>query len=211
MCFATIGAVAALVGTATSAVGAISQGNAAAAASRDAAQAQRYQAAVANNNAIAAEQNARRAEQVAQNNAQAKSMEAAARLGRVKAGQAASGIDVNTGSAVDVQAGTRMLGKLDTDTVFSNDLLKAYGYRSDAQNFRTQAALNTYRAGQLSDRAGDEETSGYLKAGGTVLTNLSSLPLKWGGGGGGFTGTEAGTSQYGSPAYENTSAYGGPR
>ena len=210
MCFATIGAIAAVAGTAMSAVGAISQGNAAAGASRDAARAQQYQAQVAENNAKVAEQNAQRAEQIAQNNALAKSMESAARLGKVKAGQAASGIDINTGSSVDVQAGTRMLGKLDTDTVFSNDLLKAYGYRSDAQNFRTQGALSLYRASGLYDRAQSEETSGYLKAGGTVLSNLSGLPLKWGGGGD-FTGTEAGTSQYGSPAYENTSAYGGPR
>lgn len=138
---------------------------------------------MANNNATVAEQNARRAEQVAANNAQAKSMEARARLGKVKATQAASGVDVNTGSALDVQVGTRELGKLDTDTVFSNDLVKAYGYKSDAQSYRSQADLLRYGAQGLEARAGSEETSGYLKAGGTLLSSASSLPFgKWAGG-----------------------------
>ena len=133
---------------------------------------------------MAAEQNARRAEQVAQNNAQAKSMEVRARLGKVKAAQASSGVDVNTGSALDVQVGTRELGKLDTDTVFSNDLVKAYGYQSDAQNYRSQAQLLRYGADNLQARASSEEASGYLKAGGTLLSSASSLPWKWLGGSG---------------------------
>lgn len=172
----------AVVGTAVSAVGAISQGNAAAEASRQGAQARNYQAAVAQNNATIAEQNAARAEQTAQNNAQAKSMEARARLGKVKAAQASSGIDVNTGSALDVQVGTRELGKLDTDTVFSNDLVKAYGYRSDAQNFKSQADLLRYGAQGLEARAGSEETAGYLKAGGTLASGASSFLGSWSGG-----------------------------
>lgn len=187
MCFATAAAIATVAGTAVSAVGSISQGASAAAAAQQEASARNYQAAVARNNAIEAEQQAQRQEMVARNEATRKSMETAARVGRIKAGQAASGVDVNTGSAVDVQAGTRAMGKLDTDTVFSNEMLKAYGYRSRAQDFRSNAELDLYRAKAAEGRAGDAMTSGYLKAGGTLLSSMSSLPLKWGGGGDKYT------------------------
>ncbi len=193
MCFITAGtlaavsAAAAVAGAGISAVGAIQQGNAAAEASRQQAKMNEYQAVVAQNNAQVAEQNATRAEQVAAVNAEAKSREVATRMGRVKAGLAASGVDVNTGTALDVQAGTRMVGKLDTDTLFSNELLKAYGYRSEAANYRANADMLRYRGGVASARAGDESTSGYLKAGGGLLSTVSSLPLKWlGGTGGGY-------------------------
>lgn len=205
MCFAVASGIMAIAGTALSAVGSISQGNAAASASRDAAKMQAYQAQVAMNNAQIAEQNATRAEQVATTQAQAKSMEAAARLGRVKASQAAGGIDVNTGSNVDVQVGTRMLGKLDTDTIFSNELQKAYGYRSQANDFRSSADLSRMRASGLYDRAGSEETSGYLKAGGTILSSISSLPFgKWTGGGGGADTSYGGAGGLGKTESGNT-------
>lgn len=177
MCFITastaaaISAVASVAGAGITALGAINQGNAAG----DAAA---FQAQVARNNAAIAEQDARRQEVVAAQQAQNKSLESAARLSRVKAAQAASGVDVNTGSAVDVQAGTRMLGQLDAETVLSNEMLKAYGYRSRASSFLAQSALDEAR-GSYSRAAG------YTRAAGTLLSSVSSLPLKWLGGGGG--------------------------
>lgn len=192
MTASTVAAAAAVAGAATSAVGAISQGYAAAESARQEGQARAYQAQVSRNNAIIAEQQAQRTEAAAAQQATAKSMEVAARVGRVKAAQAASGIDVNTGTAVDVQAGTRLMGKLDTDTLFSNKMLEAYGYRTRGADYTTQAGLDDYRSRTAYGRMGDAVTSGYLKAGGTLLSSASSLPLKWSGG----TTLGAGTSGY---------------
>lgn len=191
MCFATmavVGTVASLAGTAVSAIGSINQGYAQAKAAMEQQKMANYQAQVAQNNAIIAEQNATRADQVAATTAANKSLESAVRLGRVKAAQAASGVDVNTGSASDVQASSRMLGKLDTDTVFSNELLKSYGYRSQAANYKAESDLLRYRGAAAGSKAGDYITSGYLKAGGTLLSSVSSLPLKWLGGSGNSVG-----------------------
>lgn len=184
MCFVTMTGLAAgmaVAGAAAKGVGSIAQGYAAARNAREAQKMGYYQSQVARANAEIAEQNAVRAEQSAGVAAENKSREVGARVGRLRAAQAAAGVDVNTGTAVDVQASTRMLGKADTETVFRNELLKAYGYRNDARNFENDAALGVYRSNVTGARAGDAITSGYLKAGGDLMSSLSSLPTKWGG------------------------------
>ena len=107
-----------------------------------------YQAQVAQNNAITAEQNAHYAIEAGQAKTAALSMKEAAVGGEIKAAQAASGIDVNTGSNRAVQQSQRMLGKLDTETEMSKAQLQAYGYRTQATNFRAQAGLYDYEAPQ---------------------------------------------------------------
>lgn len=184
MCFATVAAGAAIAGTALSAVGQISSGYQAAAQAQAEGQTRAYQAQVARNNAIIAEQQAQRTERAAAAAATAESMKLAARMGRIKAAQAASGVDVNTGTAVDVQAGSRLVGKLDVDTLFSNKMLDAYGYRVRGSNYEAEAGLEDYRSRTAYYRMGPAIASGYLRAGGTLLSNASSLPFKWSGGGG---------------------------
>lgn len=184
MCFVTMAGLSAgmaVAGGALKAVGSISQGYAAAANARRAQNMQYYQAQVARQNAEIAEQNAVRAEQSAGITAANKSMEVGARVARIRTAQAASGVNVNTGSAVDVQASTRMLGKQDTDTVFANEMLKVYGYRNQARGFETEAGMDVYRGNVAGQRSGDYITSGYLQAGGDLMSSLSSLPTKWGG------------------------------
>jgi hypothetical protein len=114
-----------LVGAATSAIDTIESGQATANAAS-------YQAQVAQNNAIIAEQNAAYASEAGLASAAATSMKGAAASGKVKATQAASGIDVNTGSAVNVQASERETNVLNTETVLNNAELRAYGYRARA-------------------------------------------------------------------------------
>ena len=75
-------------------------------------------------------------------------MKSAAASGRIKAGQAANGVDVNSGSAVAVQSGQRKAGLLDAETVANNAELQAYGYRSQATGYTAQAGLETLQAEQ---------------------------------------------------------------
>jgi hypothetical protein len=140
------------VGAVASGVGAISSGM--------------YSAQVARNNATIASQNAQYAREAGQEQAAVESMKGAAQLGKIKAGQAASGIDVNSGSAVDVQAGQRAENQLDTETVLNNAELSAYGYTTQQQNFETQAD--------------QDETGGILTGLGTALSHASGV--SWPGG-----------------------------
>lgn len=174
----------AAVGTATTIAGQINAGEAASRNASFQAQVARNQAQVMENNAVVAEQNADYVGKVGMENASRESMKGAARQAKIKAGIAANGVDPNSGSAVDVEQSQRELSKLDATSVLSDAELKAYGYRSEAANDRYAAA--TLRAGGGNIAAGGQSalTGSYLKAGGTLLSSLSSLPTKFSFGGG---------------------------
>lgn len=158
-----LGAGLGVLGAGAQAYGSIASGNAA-------AQNADFQGAIAMRNAMIAEQNAQHAIAVGQTRAQSKSLEGASKMGQIKASQAASGIDVNTGSAVEVQASERAINKLDTETVLNNAQLEAYGYRTQASNYMAQSQLDKLSASQARE-------SGILGAVSGVLGNVSKLPL----------------------------------
>ncbi len=162
---ATLSLVAGGVGAVTSAAGTLTQGAATSANAR-------YQSQVAENNAIVAQQNANYAAAAGSQRAGVASLRNAARVGAVKAGQAASGIDVNTGSAVDVQKSERETGQLSALTEENNALLQAYGYRAAAVSDTAQAQLLRGEAAQAPIGAG-------LAAGGGLIGNASALGFRW--------------------------------
>src|ERR1700677_4764300 len=100
-----------------------------------------YQAQVSRNNALIADQNATRAIAAGQQQAQTQSLKNAATAGAIKTSQAANGVDVNSGSAVDVQASQREVGQLDTQTTLQKAQQEAYGYRVKAVSDTAQAGL----------------------------------------------------------------------
>lgn len=157
----------AIAGAAISAVGTVAGGI----ATQNAAN---YQAQVANNNSIVAQQNAIQAEEAGSVAAENQSLKGAAELGKVKATQAANGIDVNTGSAVDVQASERETNQLNTENVFHNDLLKAYGYRVQSENFQSEGELDEAKASEAVPAS-------VLSATGSLLGSASSIGSKWSG------------------------------
>lgn len=156
--YAAVGLMAAA--TLVSTAGAVQQGN-------QAKKIGTYQAAVASNNALIAEQNADYAIKAGQQQAATESMKGAATVGAIKSAQAASGVDVNTGSAVDVQESERLRSALDTQTVMHNAQLKAYGYRTQATNFEAEAGLRTAEG----DAA---KSASRTKALSTLLSGASS-------------------------------------
>ena len=144
---AAIAPVLGLVGAGVSAVGSIEQGQAQSNAAT-------YQAQVAQNNAIIEQQNAQYAVEAGQAKAQATSLKGAATSGKLKTAQAANNIDVNSGSAVNVQQSQRETNELDPETVLNNAELQAYGYRSQAVNDTAQAGLYSAEARAGTDRCG---------------------------------------------------------
>lgn len=150
-----------LAGAGISAAGAYEQGQAASAAAT-------YQSQVAANNAQIAQQNlAMTAESGAAKEA-AEGMKTAATAGTAKASQAASGIDVNTGSAANVRQAIGKLGAQDALTIRSNSAREAYGYEVTAESDTAQSQL-------LQSEASQAQTAGDIGALGTFLTGASSV------------------------------------
>lgn len=158
-----------VVATGVAAYGAYSASQAAAANSR-------YQGQVAKNNATIAGQNAAYATAAGEEAATNQSLKGAATGARIKAAQAANGVDINSGSAVDVQTSQREASSLDTAQTMHDAILKAYGYKVDESNATAQSSLDTAQAGQ-------EETAGYISAAGSLLGGASGVSnIKWGSG-----------------------------
>lgn len=103
-----------------------------------------------------------------------------ATVGTQRVGLAAQGIDPNVGSAGDVQAEAKQVGEFDALTTRLNAAREAWGFKTQAQDYRNQAALT--RAG-AANRAGAMRTA----ASGTLLTtatNLYGQSRSWSSGGG---------------------------
>src|SRR5258708_3155232 len=149
------------LGAITSAAGALRQG----AATSNAAS---YQAQIARNNAIIAGQNADYAAKAGVEKATAQSMKSAATMGKIRTAIAAGGIDVNTGSPVNVEESQRRTGELDTETTMHNALLQVYGYRTAQTSDEAQARL-------YEQESRDARTGGILCSTAGLLGSASSL------------------------------------
>ncbi len=149
-------AMAASIGSSVvSGIGAIQQSQASAASAG-------YNAKIAAQNAQIQTQNADFAASVGEQNVAKQGAENKARLAATLAAQGASGVDVNTGSSVNVRESEAKLGMLDALTIRSNAAKQAYGYQVGAASDVAQAGL--YRSQQKADK-----TAGYFSAGANVL------------------------------------------
>lgn len=153
------------IGAGVSALGAIGSGIATGNAAA-------YSAEVAKQNAQIERENAARASAAGETAAQQKSLQGAEQLGQIKAAQGASNIDVNTGSALNVQAGQRQLNQLDAETVLSNAELTGYGYRQQAASNDAQAVLDEREAEEAP-------IAGAFGAAGSFLSNAAGISNKW--------------------------------
>lgn len=85
-------------------------------------------------------------------------------MGAQRAAGAASGIDLSSGSALDILVATAGIGEQDAQTIRNNAAREAWGYR-------TQAAEQVAQ-GKLAKR------QGLFGAGSTLLTGLSSAGMQ---------------------------------
>lgn len=96
-------------------------------------------------------------------------------IGTTRTVQAASGVDVGYGSAVDVQADEAFLGKLDETTIRANAVRAAWGYQVQSLN-DTQAGIIARQTGQADIAAGDAAANaGNIAAVGSIVTGAGSL------------------------------------
>lgn len=149
--------------TAAAAAGLVMQGNAAAAEAD-------YNAAVQRNNAILSANRAQQERDRGRQEEDRKRREIARVVGSQRAQTGASGIELSSGSPLDVLTGTIQEGEVDALQIRRNAEQRARDYEYEGRNLRAEAVM-TERAGQSARR------QGFLSAGGTVLGGAS----KWGG------------------------------
>jgi hypothetical protein len=187
-----------VAGTVTSVVGQVKAGNAAKkageasqAAAESVAELSEYNAAVASLQAQDAIQ--RGAEEEARFRTGVKLL-----IGSQRADIAANNVDVNFGSAVDVQADAAFLGEMDALTIRVNAAREAWGYEVQAEDYRRQAEIQRKEGGAAAV-AGRAQQSAYrwgaagsvlggaVSAGGMLAQRYGWGSRPAGGGAGGFT------------------------
>ena len=131
-----------------------------------------FQAAVAENNATLAKQGAVQAQAQGASNEQTMAIKDVAGAGAILAGQAASNIDVNSGSAADVQRSQKTITAMDLTQIRSNAAKTAYDYSVKSVMDTNQASLDVM-AGQ------NAKTSGDISAMSSILGSVSSVSSKW--------------------------------
>jgi hypothetical protein len=127
-----------------------------------------YQAQVAANNATIANQNAQYATAAGAAQASDQRLKTAATIGAIRTNQAASGLDVNSGSDLDVQSSAKQLGELDALTIQNAAARQAYGYQ-------TQSMSDVASGQLLQSQASQDLTAGGIGAGSSILSGASSV------------------------------------
>lgn len=131
-----------------------------------------YKAQVAKINADINRQNAGWARDKGEKEAVQYGMKAAQVRGQIRAQQGASNIDVNSGSAKEVQRSQEKIKDIDLAQIRENAAKVAYNYETQAYMDENQATLDTM-AGRYAKEAGG------IKAVGSILGTVSSVSSKW--------------------------------
>lgn len=131
-----------------------------------------YQAGVAELNRKIALQNRDYALATGETEAQRYGMQASQRMGAIRAGIGASGIDIGSGSKAAVQESQQTVSKIDLDQIRNNAARKAYGFEVEASQDAAQTGLYT-RA------AADAAEAGQIKALGSLVSGAGSVASKW--------------------------------
>lgn len=131
-----------------------------------------YQAQVAMINSQIDKQNADYARNYGEQQSVIEGMKASQQAGAIKAAQGASNIDVNSGSAVEVQESQRKITSLDLTQIRSNAAKTAYDFDVKSVMDTNQATLDVM-AGQNAKMTGD------INATASILGTVSSVSSKW--------------------------------
>lgn len=151
------GTILSLAGTGISAISSMRQGQASEASAR-------YNAQVAQNNAKIAQQNMNYAAAEGNQAVARQQMENRAKMGAIKAGQGASGVDVTSPSFVDVRSSARETGQLSAIDIRNAAVRKAYGYKTQEADFKAEAQMELAE-GKAAGQAGKIDAASTLLGG----------------------------------------------
>lgn len=160
----------AIASLAMTAAGTVVQTSAAMQASKAQKQAYEYQAAVSRNNQKIAEWQAQNEIAKGQEAEIEQRRKIAALKGSQRAGLAAKGLDISTGSALNILTDTDYLGELDVANIRSNAERAAWAARVQGSNEAANAELLTMRA---------EAENPLMTGAGTFLSGAGSVADRW--------------------------------
>jgi hypothetical protein len=100
-------------------------------------------------------------------------MAGAQRIANITTAQAASGIDVNSGSAKDVQVGQKQVINMDTDEIRSNAAKTAYNFDVQSMQFDRQGQLYLMAGSNAVQAAGINAESSIIGTAGSVASKWS--------------------------------------
>ena len=147
-------------------------------------QAYKYQSSMAWYNAAIAKQNQKYAFDVGEQQAERQGIAGAAQAGQIKAAQGASGVDVNTGSAKQVQDSQHLVSQMDLNTIREKAAKTAYDFSVRAVNYENQAKGYDIAAKNAQTEGKIGMVSSLIGAAGSVASKWSQgnqMGL-WGGG-----------------------------
>lgn len=131
-----------------------------------------YQAQVARINAQIDRQNAEWERTKGELEAQQYGMKAGQQFASIRGVQAASGLDVNSGSAADVQRSQRTITAMDNATIRANATKAAY-------NWDVKAVMDENQANVYNIAGANAEKAGNMKALSSIIGSVSSVSSKW--------------------------------
>ena len=131
-----------------------------------------YQAGIARNNQIAANYAAQDAIERGKVDRAKAAIASKQRQGAQRAALAAGGVDVNSGSALDLQLETEALGNYDQLVAMNNAEREALGFRTQGANFGGEVGLHT-------SAAQNSLYSGKTAATATLIGTAGSVASKW--------------------------------
>ncbi|EPY03485.1 hypothetical protein [Magnetospirillum fulvum] len=129
-----------------------------------------YQAAVGEQNAKISDRAAQDAEERGRVAEQQQRLKTSQMIGTQRSALASGGVQVDSGSALDVVADSAMLGEMDALTVRQNAEREAYQYRVQAYSSRTQAGMSTLAGNNAASNAA-------WGAGTTLIGGLGSAAM----------------------------------
>lgn len=166
----------------SSLIGGIVQGKAAEQGYQAQSQMYNYQSQVAKINSDIDKQNADYAIIRGEQSAMIRGAQGAQTLAQIKVAQAASGIDVNSGSAADVQASEKKVTAIDMNQIRANAAKTAYDYNVQSvqdlnqSGLYTMASNNASAAGSLAMEASLISTAGNVSSKWLAATQSGALP-----------------------------------
>lgn len=101
-----------------------------------------YNSQIAAQNAALADQSAADAKQRGEIEARKHSLKVRAMIGDQRASMAAQGVNVNSGSSLDITSDTANWGAYDAETIRANAAREAWGFNVQATNYRNNARLS---------------------------------------------------------------------
>jgi len=142
------------------------------AASYQAAVAERN-AQIARNNQVVMENNAKATEAAGAARADQEAMQTRELIGRQRTAAAASGLDVNSGTPLDITAGTAGMGMWSGLNIRDETTRRAAGYRQQGANYEAQAGNFDAQAGAAGSASSDAMVGGALGAAGGLFKGVA--------------------------------------